>query len=56
MEEKAKKEAILQQFQQKKAEEDLPPEFRAQFRQRQKPKKSARPASIHWAGELNVER
>ena len=51
-EEKAKKEAILQQFQHRKAEEDLPPELRTTFRQ--KKKTHERPASIHWAGVFTV--
>lgn len=49
VEEKAKKEAILQEYQMRKAEEDLPPQMRANFRQKQS-KKAERPASVHWTG------
>lgn len=51
-EEKAKKEAILAEYQMRKAEEDIPPENRAQFRQRQNKRNGQqRPASIHWSGK-----
>lgn len=53
LEEKMKKEAILQQHQYRKAEEEIPPEMRAQFRQKQNKRGRGgdRPASIHWAGK-----
>lgn len=51
-EEKAKKEAILQEYQLRKAEEEIPPEMRAHFRQRHaKRSGNDRPASIHWSGK-----